>query len=238
MGDEKDNSVFEIIDAINCEQVAEFYSNIIPAHVFAQVVAQVATMFNNALVIGEEDKWGKTILDKLQGEISYDNLFYTVQKGSEKVGVCPSKKTRPALMELLQARLLTRSIMVRSRRLVYELKNFVYNDTTETPQADRGYHDDAIMSLSYALYARDHSNKYLPVGAIMETPTDMTERYKVEIYEEIKAELAKGAPEDWFETDDKDDDDPLDINWDDYHDPGIRYKYKRRHDSILKEFNW
>jgi Terminase large subunit, T4likevirus-type, N-terminal len=237
MGDDKDNSVFEVIDAVTCEQVAEFYSNLVPAHVFAQVVAQTATIFNTALVIGEEDKWGKAVLDKLVQDLGYENMFYSVSGGNEKLGVTPTKKSRPAIIELLQARLLTSSVPIRSRRLVYELKNFVYNDTTKTPQADKGYHDDAIVAFSYALYGRENSQRYLPVGAILEAPNELSERYKMEVFEEIKAELAKNAPEDWFQTS-TDDDDPLDIDFDEYHYPGIRNKIKRSSNKLLSDFGW
>lgn len=37
MGEENDNSCFEVIDAVTCEQVAEFYSNLIPPYNFADL---------------------------------------------------------------------------------------------------------------------------------------------------------------------------------------------------------
>lgn len=237
MGDDKDNNSFEVIDALTCEQVAEFYSNTVPSHQYAQIVAQVGTLYNTALVVSEDDKWGHIVLDKLQNELGYENIFYTNTGTSEKAGINPSKKTRPALMEAIQARLLTRSIIIRSRRLVYELKNFVYNNTTKSPEADKGYNDDAIMAFAYALYGRENSQKYLPVGAVVDVPQEMNERYKVEIYEEIKAELAKGAPEEWFSSSSDEEVNPLDIDWEQYQ-PGIRQRVKRPNDAILKEFGW
>ncbi len=237
MGDANDNSAFEIIDAVTCEQVAEFYSNIVPAQHFAGIIAKVGSLYNTALVVAEDDKWGHAILDKLVHEFQYENIFYTSKNGSERVGVAPNSRTRPALMEALQSRLIGNSLPIRSRRLVYELKNFVYNPNTKSPEAARGHHDDAIMALAYALYARDNSHKYLPPGAIIDNPTDSSDRYKLEILERIKAELEREAPEEWFKVPEEASEDPFAVDWDAYYKPNQRnrIRMKRPHDSLLSE---
>ena len=38
VGKDGDNSCFEIIDAISLEQIAEFYSNLVPPHIFSQII--------------------------------------------------------------------------------------------------------------------------------------------------------------------------------------------------------
>ena len=232
LGGENDNSSFEIIDNQTCEQVAEFYSNRCPPHIFSAIVAQIATYYNNALVIGEDDKWGRAIMNHLLNDLNYENM-YRVPGANEKVWITPSKKTRPEIIELLQAKLLTRTVIVRSSRLVNELSNFINNKTQGRPEADRGSHDDAIMAFCYALYAREQSNRNLSV--VGDAGSEVTERYKIEVYAEIKAELEKGAPEDWFKLDD--DSNGLDVDWEDLQ-PGIAARYKRPHDAILKEFGW
>jgi hypothetical protein len=212
MGDENDNSSFQVVDALTCEQVAEFYSNITTNRKFATIIAQVGTTYNTALVIGEDDKWGHAVLGILKDELFYENLYYVMKSNTETVGISPSKKIRPVMLEILQSRILAKSVSIRSRRLVYELRNFVYNNSTKTPQADKGYHDDAIMAFGYALYARENSQKYLPAGAVVENINELTDRFKIDLYEEIKAELSKGAPEEWFAKKDEDEN-PLDIDW-------------------------
>lgn len=236
LGEDNDNSSFQVIDARTCEQVTEFYSNRVPPHVFSAIVAKVGAMYNNAVIIGEDDKWGHTVLSHLVKDIAYENMFHTVSGKSEKVWVTPSKKTRPAIMEILQARLLTRSVAIKSPRLVHELCNFVYNKSQGRPEADKGSHDDAILAFAYALFGREESHRNLPVGGSGDGTPEVTERYKLEVYADIKAELEKGAPEDWFRTEDPDST-SLDIDWEELQ-PGVSLKYKRPHDQILKEFGW
>lgn len=235
LGEDNDNSSFEIIDARTCEQVAEFYSNICPPHVFSAIVAKTATMYNNAVIIGEDDKWGHAVMNHLVHDISYENMFHVLNGKSEKMWINPSKKTRPALMEILQARLLTRSISIKSKRLVHELSNFVYNKTHGRPEADKGANDDAIMAFAYALYGRENSQRNLPVGAGDNTP-EIAERYKLEVYADIKAELEKGAPEEWFRTEDPDST-SLDIDWEELQ-PGLRSRTRRPMQGLLEEFGW
>lgn len=190
-GDEHDNSCFEIIDAATCEQVAEFYSNTVPNHIFAQIVAQVATLYNNALVVVENESYGQTVLSKLQFDIGYENLYYTAQGGSNRAGLKTTKSSRPMLIETFQSRILTKSMAIRSRRLVHELKHFVFNKQTKRPEAAPGYHDDAILAMSLALFGRETHIRNVPIGASV--PEEFTERFKAEVYEEIKQELAKGS---------------------------------------------
>jgi hypothetical protein len=52
-GENNDSSVFHIIDTATLEQVVEFYSNTIIPHEFAQVINELATYYNNSLVVVE-----------------------------------------------------------------------------------------------------------------------------------------------------------------------------------------
>lgn len=240
VGEIGDNSCFQIIDVASCEQVAEFYSNSCPNHVFAQICASVATIYNKALLIVENEKCGMTILSKLQHDINYDNLYYT---DGTKPGIKTTKSSKPMFLETLQTRLRTRSMAVRSRRLVHELKHYLYDDKTKTAKpASKIYHDDAIMAMCLALYARDGLDRNLPAGYVPgpdTIPSEMTEKYKTEVYEEIKRELARGRPADFnsllememWEMDEEN------TNQDSIT-PDMRSKYKRPYDSLLKEFGW
>jgi hypothetical protein len=236
IGDDGDNSAFVIIDAVTCEQVAEFYSNTVPNHVFSQIVAQVATMYNTALVIVEDEANGHTVLSHLQHgtDIGYENLYFT-QSGSKKqeAGMKTSKKTRPTLLDTLRSRLLTRSIAVRSRRFVFEIEHFVFNKNTGKAEASDGHHDDLIIALSLALYAREENARNIPVGG--ESTPELTERFKAEVYEDIKAELSKNAPDDWF-TREFDTGQILDIELE--FPGGPTGRQKRPNHQLLQEFGW
>jgi hypothetical protein len=134
----------------------------------------------------------------------------------------------------MQTRLINESIAIRSRRFVKELKGFIWNSQTKRAEATRGFHDDAIMALCLALYGRDSRARQSPMGGLEDE--EYSEAYKAEIYDSIKRELAKDAPDDWMDPDDlellenlnKDPDQPL----------GITLGYSRPHDGLLKEFGW
>lgn len=234
MGEEGDNCCFEVIDAVTCEQVAEFYSNSCPPHNFSQILAMVGRTFNNACIVVESQNTGLTVLEKLEHDFYYDNLFESSQGSlkSSRVGIKTTHSNRSKFLETMQTRLINQSIAIRSRRFVKELKGFIWNAQTKRAEASKGFHDDAIMALCLALYARDSRLRQVPVGATNEE--EYSEAFKAEIYEEIRRELAKDAPEDWLEPDDLD---LLEsVNRDDF--PSLMPGYRRMHDAILKEFGW
>ena len=234
MGGENDNRCFEVIDEVTCEQVAEFYSNLALPYDFAQILAMVGRSYNNALIITESQNSGLTVLDKLQHDFYYESIFESAQGTNKnpKTGIKTTLSNRPKFLENIQTRLINNSIAIRSRRFVKELKGFIWNSQTKKAQATKGFHDDAIMAMCLALYARESRNRQLPAGAEQE---EYTEKFKADIYEEIKKELAKNAPEDWLE-----DQDLQTLN-----DPNreelpyaIAQGYRRERDAILKEFGW
>lgn len=233
MGAENDNSCFEVIDAVTCEQCAEFYSNIVPPHNFAQVLSQVGRTYNNATIIIESQNAGLTVLEKLQHEFYYENVFQSSQ-GSGKTlvpGIKTTRSNRPKFLETMQTRLINNSIAIRSRRFIKELKGFIWNSQTKRAEAAAGFHDDAIMALCLALYCRDTMGRFAPIGT--ENVEEFSEAYKAEILEEIKLELAKNAPDDWLTDEEVDMFESIngDVGF-------VSSGNKRRFDGLLKEFGW
>lgn len=64
-GKGKDSSAIQVIDAITLEQVAEFLSNKINTSDFADVVTQVAGMYNNALTNIENNAGGNILIERI-----------------------------------------------------------------------------------------------------------------------------------------------------------------------------
>lgn len=233
MGEDSDNSCFEVIDAVTCEQVAEFYSNLIPPYNFAQILATVGKNYNTALIVVEDNGgYGTSVLERLIHDHNYENLFESSQGQNKnpKPGIKTTLSNRPKFLETLQIRLINRSLAIRSQRFVKELKGFIWNSQTKRAEATKGFHDDAIMAMCLALYARETMGRGMAAGFVEE---QYTETFKAEIFDEIKRELSKNAPDNWFTDEEADmfsninDDDPITS--------GI---YKRQHDKLLKEFGW
>lgn len=236
MDEENDNSCISVIDARTCEQVAEFYSNICPPHTFAQIVAMLGRTYHNALLVVETQNAGLTVMEKLVNEFYYDNIYETTQGGRKTAtkGIKTSTGNRNKYLECLSLRVQNDSIAIRSRRLVKELRGFIWNPVTKRAEAAKGYHDDAIIALCLALYARDEQ---IRATAINHDPNDkITEKFKAEIYESIKEELLKDAPESWLDnlendwlSEKEDPDAPPSVMWG---------HVKRPHNDLLAEFGW
>lgn len=232
VGAEGDNSAFQIIDTTTLEQVAEFYSNTVPPHIYSQIINEIGYYYNTALVVVENMNQGTAVLSGLRHDLGYDNIYYDQKGKTETPGIKTGPTNRPMLLETIQNRLMNESIRINSKRFVTELKTFVFNPQTKKAEAQKGKHDDAIMSLALALYVRDAQMRGMPVGAGASEST-MT-IYKSEIYTEIKQEIMNGSLEDWMNKDQEEDEDYM------YKDDSIivPFDIKRKNDKLLKEFGW
>lgn len=230
-GENNDNSCFQIIDSATTEQVAEFYSNTVMPHEFAQVINEVGTFYNSALVVIENMGPGGAVVSNLQHNLYYDNLYYDSSKitSNTKPGIKVGQTNRPLLLETLQHRLINQSMLVNSIRLVTELQTFEYNAVTKKAQAQKGKHDDAIMAMCIALYARESLVRDVPIGS--EAPKDNT-IINSQIYEEIKKEIEECKVEDL----DEEEIDLLAPDLDSTSSP--LFGMQRKNESIIKEFGW
>jgi hypothetical protein len=228
-----DSSVFHIIDTATLEQVVEFYSNLIIPHEFSQVINEVATFYNNALVVVENMGPGTAVLSALQHTLYYDNLYFENNKNANaKPGIKIGQSNRSLYLESLQNRLTNQTVRINSMRFVCELQTFEYNKVTRKAQAQKGKHDDAIMAMCIALYVRDTLLRDLPMGA--ERPKESVQIIKNAVYEEIKKQLLEGSPEDLLA------DDEIDIlapEKDSYY-GGYTYIPERKYDKLLREFGF
>jgi hypothetical protein len=151
-----------------------------------------------------------------------------MQGKKESTGIKTTKSNRPLFLETLHTRLINKSIIVKSKRFVKELGTFIYNKQTKRAEAEKGYHDDAIMAMSLALYAKEERSRNLPTG--YNGMEEMREAYKLKILEEIKNELSKDAPDGWFK-----DEPEVENEFDGLVVPDY---FKRPNDKLLKSFGW
>lgn len=235
MGEENDNNCFEVIDAVTSEQVAEFYSNTVPPHNFTQILAMVGRTYNNGSIVVESQSAGLIVLEKLIYECNYENIYESTGGqggGKPQPGIKTTRSNRPKFTETLQTRLINQSMAIRSRRFVKELKGFIWNAQTKRAEAAKGFHDDAIMAMCLALYARDSQDRQTPVAPGM-SQEEYSEAFKAEILDEIKQEISKIHEDDWeSELEKLNEDNEDDVS------STIIGDYRRPNDRILKEFGW
>ena len=168
-GDGTDHSAFHVIDLETLEQVAEFKSKVDTTR-FANILMSVATEYNDALLVVENNNVGWAVLQVLLDR-DYKNLFwmkrdvkyvdskrqYTNKYRTEEKNMIPgfttTMKNRPLIIEKLSQFIRKRQLKINSIRTVDELYVFIFNNGR--PEALKGYNDDLVMSLAIGVWIRD-----------------------------------------------------------------------------------
>jgi hypothetical protein len=229
IGQEGDNSCIQVVDMNSMEQCAEFYSNTVAPHDFANIVYELANLYNTALVAVEDMASGGIVLQILQHDLSYENLFYSNKNGkSMKPGLKMSVNIRPIVLQGFQSRVLNETIKLKSRRLLRELKTFEFNIQTKKAEAAKGKHDDSIMALCIALYARDQTIRDIPLGT---NAADIETKHQTSLID-IRNELRKGLKESIVDKILK-----KEKTLKDYENEEMLLLYRKEHD-LLKQFGW
>lgn len=169
-GDGKDYSAFHIFDIETNAQVAE-YRGQLPPKDYGYFLCGIATEYNEALLVVENSNVGWSTLDAIL-ERGYRNLFFS-SKGENLIldsylhkyneysdtvpGFNTSLKTRPLVVNKGIEYIGERSVIIRSKRLLEEMKVFIWKNGRA--EAQSGYNDDLVMAYSIAMYLRDTSLK-------------------------------------------------------------------------------
>lgn len=192
----KDNNHINVFCVETLEQVAEYVSkeNYLK---FGYMPAKIGKLYNNALVIIEKNSVGTAIIQRTI-ELEYDNIYmrntgkdkkYSDEKKAD-YGVRTTTKTRPKFIGALQSLIETEEnedkIIIRSNRLMQELKTFV--DKSGKPQAKTGRTDDGIMSMSffayiysigsYAVNSKENTDDFLSIVKSLNNTYDNVPRHK------------------------------------------------------------
>lgn len=169
-GDGKDFSVFHVFDIETNAQVAEFRSQLPPKE-FGYLLVAIATEYNEALLVVENANIGWSAIDSVI-ERGYRNLYYSPKSDSPASdsyinryedtskmtpGFTTSLKTRPLLINKGREYFGDHSVIIRSKRLIEEMKVFVWKNGRA--EAQSGYNDDLVMAYSIGMYLRDTALK-------------------------------------------------------------------------------
>jgi len=159
-GDSEDFSSINIIDFDDREQVAEYIGKI-PPDDLAAIAYKWGVLYNAFIVIDITGGMGVATSRKLQ-ELNYKNLYIDGintqniweynRKAMDKIPGLNFNNKRTQIVAAFEEQL-RKGFIVRSSRLLNELNTFVYMNGR--PDHMKGAHDDAIMSMSMALYAGD-----------------------------------------------------------------------------------
>jgi hypothetical protein len=161
-GDSEDFSAISIVDFDEREQVLEYIGKI-PPDDLANICYKWGTLYDAFIVIDITGGMGIATSRKLQ-ELNYKHLFIDGintqnvweynKKALEKIPGLNFNNKRTQIIAAFEEQV-RKGFQIRSNRLLNELTTFVYMNGR--PDHMKGAHDDAIMSISMALYAGDIS---------------------------------------------------------------------------------
>jgi len=172
-GDGGDNSTIVVIDFTTMTQVMEFSGQLQP-DLLGDLVDEYARIYNALVVIDVTGGWGVGTVTQCQ-YLGTPNLYYdeAVAKPLDKktnkaykatnIGKYPgfncTAGRRAPIIRHLEKMVRTMGIKVRSIRMIFEMRHFVYKNG----KADHmdGYHDDLLMALAYGLWVAETSFKKL-----------------------------------------------------------------------------
>jgi len=174
-GDGEDSSTIVIIDFTTMEQVFEYQGKIQP-DLLAYHVFEYGNMYNAYTVVDIAGGMGVSTVLKLI-EMNYSQKLLHYDKPATGTGILPNKArlnrvknkdkmpgfnangVRLPMIANLERVLREDAVKVRSRRLVSEMKTFIYKNGR--PDHMDGYHDDLLMALGMALWVLEYSFKNL-----------------------------------------------------------------------------
>ena len=160
-----DSSTIEVIDYITCEQIAEvrFKGRVDD---FCPIIAKVATMYPNHLIIPEANSFGNQVCEYLTRQSNNFNLYQSRQrtdilnsparnKFKFRYGIYTNPKNRPLIIDALYTAVTEDPTCIKSRNAILELIGLV-NDKNGKIQAEEGEHDDLSMALAFCFYVREY----------------------------------------------------------------------------------
>lgn len=160
----KDFSVSHVMDA-DGQVVARYRAQIHP-DIFALHLQQIATHYNEARVIVENNQHGGTVLNELYKHLGYTNVYTQIKVNNETdeetvtLGFNTNKRSKPLIIDKLKKAIREDLINIPCKVTMAELSTFV-----EKPDGSMGAegrnHDDCVMSL--ALAYEIHERRWEPI---------------------------------------------------------------------------
>lgn len=150
-------NVFDLTDLQNIEQVAMFWDNTINTIDYLEVVRYIAKLYGEPILSIERNGCGVDICNRMYYDFSYPRMVNygvntTTSKNFRPGIICTQNTKAPAINNMKYWVVDKGRVMIRDKRFVEELKHFERNNHNNKWSAVNGYHDDIIMSVSWALF--------------------------------------------------------------------------------------
>ena len=143
----QDYSTFTVIDITNgeFEQVATYRDNMISPLIFPDIIIKIANMYNEAMVLIENNDAGQVVCNTVYYEYEYENTFVesSIKRGG--IGVTMTKRVKRIGCSNLKDLIEFGKLKIHDGETIRELASFEVKGSSY--QASQGNHDDLVMNL-------------------------------------------------------------------------------------------
>jgi hypothetical protein len=144
----QDYSTFTVID-ISCDgtfkQVCTYRDNLISPLLFPELIVRAAKVYNNALVIIENNDAGMVVCNSVYYDYEYDNTFVESSTRSNGIGVTMTKRVKRIGCSNLKDLIENGKLELVDDDSIIELSTF--EPKGDSFAASGGSHDDMVMNL-------------------------------------------------------------------------------------------
>ena len=170
-----DSSVVQVLDITDLnkiEQVACYANNRIDPTAFTEVVEQIAIMYGRPVMAVERNGCGGQVCDRLYIDRAYPHFvcYGNDNNKRSRAGINSSQNTRgPAVTNMKYWLSDKKQVIIHDADFLESLYHFVRTNTGRW-EAEKNYHDDLEMALTWALYPlhRDLVKTYFTVVGELE----------------------------------------------------------------------
>jgi len=143
----QDSSTITVIDTSTdpFQQVCTYKNNMVSPLVFPSIIDKVGRMYNEGLLLVENNDAGMVVCNQLYYELEYENMFVTSAVKSNGIGVTMTKKVKREGCSNLKDLIELGKLQIHDADTIVELSTFESRGSSY--EAAQGAHDDLVMNL-------------------------------------------------------------------------------------------
>lgn len=143
----QDYSTFSVFDVSEkpFKQVGIYRDNMISPLLFPDIIERYGKLYNEALVIVENNDQGQIVCNALHYDLEYPNVFTQSSVKASGIGVTMTRKVKQIGCSTLKELMEENKLRVIDKFTIGELITFVGKG--KSYEADGGQHDDLVMNL-------------------------------------------------------------------------------------------
>ena len=148
-----DYSAYHVLDRASWEQVATWRGHVNPGE-FGRQLVSAAIFFENAVLAPELNNHGWATIEAIKAE-RYPHLLKTTllwKNEPEKEGFPTNERTRNQVVTALRTANDDDTVFINDRITLGEMETFIQNEKTGKFEAQKGCHDDTVISLGIGVY--------------------------------------------------------------------------------------